>query len=59
MRRLAAFFLTLASLALPALSLAQTATLDGVSFTLQTVATGLDSPVYLTSPPGDPRLFVL
>ena len=59
MRRLAAFFLTLASLALPALSLAQTATLDGVSVSLQTVATGLDSPVFLTSPPGDPRLFVL
>ena len=59
MRNLAAFSLTLASLALPALSLAQTATLDGVSVTLQTVATGLDSPVFLTSPPGDPRLFVL
>jgi glucose/arabinose dehydrogenase len=27
--------------------------------TLQTVATGLSAPVFLTSPPGDPRLFVV
>jgi len=29
------------------------------SVTLRTVATGLDFPVYLTAPPGDPRLFIV
>ena len=35
------------------------ATQDGVTVAAQTVATGFDQPVLLTSPPGDPRLFVV
>ena len=33
--------------------------LDGVSVTTKTIATGLDTPIFLTSPPGDSRLFVI
>ena len=33
--------------------------MDGEGLRLETVATGLASPVLLTSPPGDPRLFVV
>ena len=32
---------------------------DGISLGFESVATGLTSPVYVTSPPGDPRLFVV
>jgi len=32
---------------------------DGLRLTAQTIATGLDSPLYLTAPAGDPRLFVV
>ena len=32
---------------------------DGVTLAAQTVATGFDQPLFLTSPPGDPRLFVV
>jgi glucose/arabinose dehydrogenase len=32
---------------------------DAITLTLETVASGLDNPVYVTSPPGDPRLFVV
>src|SRR5262249_45520072 len=32
---------------------------DGIALKFETVATGLASPVYLASPPGDPRLFVV
>ena len=32
---------------------------DGVTLTARTVATGFDQPVFLTAPPGDPRLFVV
>jgi glucose/arabinose dehydrogenase len=34
-------------------------TLDSLTLRLQTVASGFASPVYLTSPPGDARLFVV
>ncbi|MBX6362909.1 MAG: PQQ-dependent sugar dehydrogenase [Gemmatimonadetes bacterium] len=32
---------------------------DSVQLGLETVAEGLSSPVYLTAPPGDPRLFIV
>ena len=32
---------------------------DGTRLTTQTVVTGLDSPLFLTAPPGEPRLFVV
>ena len=32
---------------------------DSIPLGFQTVATGLTSPLYVTSPPGDPRLFVV
>lgn len=35
------------------------ATLDDVTLTLEEVATGLDSPVLVTAPEGDPRRFIL
>ena len=64
MHPLATLTLVLAVLAPPCLSQAQTAaapiiTLDGTTLTLQLVASGLDAPLFLTSPPGDPRLFVV
>jgi hypothetical protein len=36
-----------------------TAVVDGVKITTVTVAKGFDSPLFLTSPPGDKRLFVV
>ena len=53
--------LCLAALLLTAPAQAQTplATQDGVTIAAQTVATGFDQPVYLISPPGDARLFVV
>jgi glucose/arabinose dehydrogenase len=36
-----------------------TANVDGVKITTVTVAKGFDSPLFLTSPPGDKRLFVV
>ena len=50
--------LTLA-LTLPAHGQTPLARQDGVTIAAQTVATGFDQPVFLTSPPGDPRLFVV
>jgi glucose/arabinose dehydrogenase len=49
----------LLALALPGAAAAQSARIDGVILTLAPVAEGLDGPVALTSPPGDPRLFVV
>ena len=43
----------------PALAQTPLATQDGVTLAAQTVATGFDQPVFLTAPPGDPRLFVV
>ena len=57
MRIFAALFLALAAVTHPAM--ADEVTLDGTGIALETVATGFDSPVYLTAPPGDPRLFVV
>ncbi len=34
-------------------------TLDGVTLSAKVVATGFDAPVFLTSPPGDDRMFVV
>ena len=53
-------WLLLALLAAPGVALAQTsAELDGVAAHFETVAEGLDQPVFLTAPAGDPRLFVV
>ena len=46
-------------LATPALAQTALATQDGVTVAAATVATGFDQPVFLTSPPADPRLFVV
>jgi len=43
----------------PAFASAQTAQIDGAEIATEIVAEGLGNPVFLTSPPGDPRLFVL
>ena len=56
--------LTLPTLAeTPLVQTTQTETLlaqqDGVTIAAQTVATGFEKPVSLSSPPGDPRLFVV
>jgi len=40
-------------------AVAYSAATAGISLRFETVATGLTSPVYLASPPGDPRLFVV
>jgi glucose/arabinose dehydrogenase len=53
-------FLCLATLlAAPAVAQTPLATQDGITVAAQTVATGLDQPVFLTAPPGDPRLFIV
>ncbi|MEO6299380.1 MAG: PQQ-dependent sugar dehydrogenase [Paracoccaceae bacterium] len=44
---------------LPTASFAATTLIDGTPITTETVATGFDSPLYLTAPTGDPRLFVV
>lgn len=58
MTRPAALF-ALVLLAAPALGQTTLATQDGVTVAAQTLVTGLDQPVLLTSPPGDPRLFIV
>jgi hypothetical protein len=40
-------------------AVAYSAGADAISLRYETVATGLTSPVYVASPPGDPRLFVV
>ena len=49
----------LALLATPALAQTPLATQDGVTVAAQTIATGFDQPVFLISPPDDPRLFIV
>lgn len=52
----------LALLFLPLLALtarAETALLDGIQITTETIAFGLEQPVFLTAPTGDPHLFVV
>ncbi len=44
---------------LPMAARANTTVIDGTAITTQTIATGLDSPLFLTAPAGDPRLFVV
>jgi len=53
--------LILAALLQPLPALAQTplAQLDGITVAAEIVATGFDQPLLVTSPPGDPRLFVV
>ena len=46
-------------LATPATAQTAMARMDGITVAAQPVATGFDQPVYLLSPPGDPRLFVV
>jgi glucose/arabinose dehydrogenase len=53
---LSALALVLAS---PALAQTPLARQDGITVAAQTIATGFDQPVFLTSPPGDPRLFIV
>lgn len=56
---LTALALMLAALATPVAAQTALARQDGVTVAALIIATGLDQPLYLTSPPGDPRLFVV
>ncbi len=58
MRRCALAFATLFG-AMPTFAQTPLALQDGVTIAAQTIATGLDQPVHLAAPPGDPRLFIV
>ena len=55
----ALFVLLAVLLASPALAQTPLAHQDGITVAARTLITGLDQPVFLTSPPGDPRLFLV
>ena len=50
---------TVASSATASASIAYASNPDGITLGFETVATGLTAPAYLTSPPNDPRLFIV
>src|SRR4030081_8911 len=59
MRRSPSILLAIALVTLPAIAQGARSAPSATGFTLVQVASGLTSPTYVTSPPGDPRLFVV